>query len=56
MVVDHHGDTAPALVTPPGTATAGHGDINGRPETGSTNSIKLSKMERVFPFFFDPSG
>ncbi len=53
--VDHHGDTAPALVTPPPeTATAGHGGINGRLEIGSTNLKDYYKMllqqERIFPF------
>ena len=47
IIVDHHGDAAPALVTPRGTATlvtpggtatTDFDDINGRPETGSTNS------------------
>jgi hypothetical protein len=42
--VDHHGDTAPALVTPRGIATTGHGGINGRLEIGSTNLKYYYKM------------
>jgi hypothetical protein len=56
IIVDRHGDTAPALVTPRGIATAGFDDINGRPETGGANSKTPSIMERIFPIFFDPSG
>ncbi len=41
MVVDRHGETALALVTPQNITTVRRGDLNGRPEIGSTNLERL---------------